>query len=213
MPAELDDAHYNMLVEHLPYEIDMLRRSFEFLAANGRSDIEAAFPNDPIVAQYLHNAAAETFWIHARALLEFFRRKSQMEGRVACAQDFTKTYIEYDLPFGNLEDEINEQICHLQYKRYREVDKKIGGYSMERVNEALDRAIQMFEENLTEDASELWSQPASARIKVSESFSATNSIQFSSTMSDISMQNSTGTLSGGVWTYKFGPAKQSDDKE
>lgn len=213
MPAELDDAHYDMLVEHLPYEIDMLRRSFEFLAANGKSDIAAAFPNDPIVAQYLHNAAAETFWIHARALLEFFRRKSQAEGRVACAQDFTKTYIEYDLPFGDLEREINEQICHLQYKRYRDPEKKLGGYSMERVKEALDRAVQLFEENLTEDAGELWSEPASARIKMSKSFSATNSIQSSSTMSDILRQTSTGTFSGGVWTYKFGSAKQSDDKD
>jgi hypothetical protein len=126
----LEQKHYDMLVEHLPYEIDMLRNSYAFLSSTARLKIREAIPENAGTVTFLNNTVIEAFWIHARCLLEFFQRVSQTEGRTSCAQDFTRDQPTYDLPFENLTESINNQICHLNYARFRNSSDKIDGFTM-----------------------------------------------------------------------------------
>lgn len=153
---DFEQKHYDMLVEHVPYEIDMMRAAYAYLRSNDRIRVRDTIGDVTGLVTFLNNAAIEAFWVHTRNLLEFFRREAQAEGRTACAQDFTRTSQSYDLPFGNLEDLINEQICHLQYNRFREPFNKMRGFTMQRVMEAIDRAIELFEQNLKKDFEEIW---------------------------------------------------------
>lgn len=174
----LEQKHYDMLVEHLPYEIDMMRVAYAYLRSTDRAKSREAIGENTGLVTFLNNAAIEAFWIHARNLLEFFGRESQAEGRTACAQDFTHSSLTYDLPFDNLKELINEQICHLQYKRYRDPLDKIDGFTMQRVMEAIDRAIALFEVTLKQDFAELWSARPKIQVTSVEAnhSSATNHI-------------------------------------
>src|SRR4051812_15785969 len=104
---EIETRHYDMLVEHLPYEIDMLRAAYAFLTCAERPKVKEAIKENTALVTFISNATIEAFWVHARSLLEFFRREAQAEGRTASANDFTNGPLHYDLPFGNLEELIN----------------------------------------------------------------------------------------------------------
>lgn len=180
---EDDQPHRDMLIEHLPYEIGMMNRSFAFLVENRPEGLSALPPKDSVTLLFLRNTVIEAFWIHARALLEFFWLNAKDEGRVASARNFTTGFVDYDLPFATLADEINEQICHLQYKRHRDTEGKIGGYDMQRVKEALNRAAAKFEENLDKEAAKIWKKLPVQSIRVTPYNSATNDIGVISTAS------------------------------
>ena len=186
-----------MLVEHLPYEIAMLRMSYAFLRSTEMPPQSFSAKTEIVV--FLNNTAIEAFWIHTRCLLEFFRRTSHSEGRTACAQDFTRETLSYDLPFGNLEGSINDQICHLHYQRFRDSSKKIDGFTMQRVKEAIERAIVLFENNLKCEFEELWTVRPDVNmihLAASHSVSATNAIY------SVSTADSTSSLTA---NYVTGP--------
>jgi len=150
-----------------------------------------------------HNAAIEALWIHARCLLEFFWRVSQTEGRTSCAQDFTRKQLEYDLPFGTLEDSINNHICHLNYARFRNLADKIDGFTMQRVKEALERAVSLFQSNLKDDFEEIWTvRPDVNVINVATCDPSATNVVFS-----ISTTNVTTLLPQNYLTGPSGPSK------
>jgi hypothetical protein len=201
MEMAYEQKHYDMLVEHLPYEIDMLRISYAFLRSTERLKLRESLTEKTEIVTFLSNAAIEAFWIHTSCLLEFFRRVSHAEGRTACAQDFTNERQPYDLPFDSLEDSINDQICHLHYKRFRDSSNKIDGFTMQRVKEAIERAIVLFESNLKDDFARIWTaRPDVKMIDVaSADLSATNVI-FS-----ISTTESTSSLTANFITGPTNP--------
>jgi hypothetical protein len=208
MAAEMnvEQKHYDMLVEHLPYEIAMLRNAYAFLKSVGHLKIREAIPENAGIATFINNTTVEAFWVHTRCLLEFFHRVSQSEGRTACAQDFTRVPLNYDLPFGNLTDSINDQICHLHYARFRESSGKIDGHTMQRVKEALERAIVLFESNLRDDFAEIWTvRPDVNFISVqTHRPSATNVVCSISTTPELAENNVTGPTGP---TGPFGPPR------
>ena len=151
----MDEDKKKMLVEHLPYEHNMLNRAFEFLT----SDAYAAERED----KFKRNAVVEVFWLHARCLIEFYSGS----GASANASDFTteRLYPDIRLTKGkpaaanegeDFSDLINEQICHLKYERVSIPDEKLGGYDLQRVKDTIDRAMKKFQGMLTTEARVVW---------------------------------------------------------
>jgi hypothetical protein len=144
-----------LLDEHLPYELDMLDASFDFVVA--QNAILAT--SDDINEKAKRNLAIEAFWIHARNLIDFLklnRKPNEGEEGAASAKDFTDASFRSDLQLGELPDRINEQICHLKYERESEPGQKLGGYDMLRVKQAIDREIRRFEQHLTAESRAIW---------------------------------------------------------
>ena len=137
------------MVEHLPYELDMLEVAFAFVHsqqyAEQRKDI------------FCRNAAIESFWTHARNLYEFMTRKGTGDAKgLAAAADFINGRFHPDLPFEELDTKMNEHISHLQYNRPNSDDGKLGGYEMGRFRDSMNRAVKLFENQLTPKARALW---------------------------------------------------------
>jgi hypothetical protein len=190
----LQSHHIEMLTEHLPYEINMMNCAFTFIISDGPSRVTNAIIQEAEFTTFLRNLAVESFWIHARSLLEFFWRHSHVEGRTSSANDFTCAELNYDLPFSGLDKTINEQICHLQYARSRNVHDKLGGFEMSRVRESIERAFECFQSNLTTEAAKYWVRRSPTALQYSgEPASATNVIQIiSSTATFTSIYNIVG---------------------
>jgi hypothetical protein len=147
-----------MLVEHLKYEFDVLDAAYDFIHGNGH-DLERE--------DWLRiNSAIEAFWLHARNLIEFFERRTTGDDKgIASAEDFTKRPVQYDLPpkRQGIRLMIDQQVCHLQYNRITDADHKsghaptkIGGTEMWQVKGMIDRALTLFQKELTYEGSELW---------------------------------------------------------
>jgi hypothetical protein len=158
----MDPRKERMLTEHLIYEIDMLRASVAAL-------------DGPGLVGPPRNMAIETFWLHARNLIQFFNLRKNVEDTcegVASAKDFTDNNFQTGLQLGTLEDLINYQICHLQYGRASNADEKLGGCEIWRVKDALEREITKFESHLTDEARPLWE--AKPRFTLSDAFLASD---------------------------------------
>jgi hypothetical protein len=104
---EMLPAHRQMLMEHLPHELQMLEWSYAALY----DDQLSSFRDHMLIG----NLAIESFWLHARNLAEFFRypRNGTEEG-VASASDFVRSQrFDPQIDLQQLIDEINVQIAHL----------------------------------------------------------------------------------------------------
>jgi hypothetical protein len=162
----LEKIKIDMLREHLPYELNMLDYAYEALAK------ETLQSDD---AELSKNASIECFFLHARNLIEFFNGSKSVE-RTASAAHFTTEEISYDLP--KLMNEINNQIAHLNYPRGAHT-KVLNGSDMRRIKEAIDRAVTLFQNKLSDDARPHWEVRMPNEIEIPASFylSATNAIQ------------------------------------
>jgi hypothetical protein len=94
-----------LLIHHLRYEIDMLRCTFGRL-------------HNPLLHECDKNAFIESFGIHARNLIDFFRGNGKNCARAA---DFTvnriyevRSLTKTELP-DDLYGKLNEQVAHLTY--------------------------------------------------------------------------------------------------
>lgn len=118
-----------VLKEHLPYELDMLEAAFTFLHSPDYVKSRTWF---------CKNAAIETFWLHARNLIEFLTQPaSDGEGTVS-ARDFATGFHPVTIMKG-MDGLINLGITHLQYGRKSEQEEKLSGYDMLRVKQHIDR--------------------------------------------------------------------------
>ncbi len=122
-----------ILGEHLPYELWMLRQTYEKLRS-------------PLANKVLRNALIESFCIHARLLLEFFGNK---KGRRA--EDYTGgSYKAVHLV--NLtkteRDKLNTQIAHMTGQRTVDSSEKIGPALRAKLITALERETNEFEKRL-----------------------------------------------------------------
>jgi hypothetical protein len=151
-------AHRQMLSEHLPYELGMLDWSYAALY----DDQLASFKNHMLI----RNLAVESFWLHARNLLEFFNRpRNGTEVGVASASDFVKSRrFDAQLDLQALIDEINIQISHLQYGRPSTPEQKLNSARMDYVRSAIKSALGRFEADLIDEARAVWAPPSTFQI-------------------------------------------------
>jgi hypothetical protein len=109
--------------EHLPYEIDMLRRTYAMLEALARPPVDPE-TSDQEVQRF---ALIESFCVHARSLIDFFSKASPKKTD-ATAADFKPgfvTTIDRDKPpLAGIWFKLNKQVFHLTKNRpFAEADK------------------------------------------------------------------------------------------
>jgi hypothetical protein len=101
MPTPIE---IEIIQEHLPYEIDMLRATYQLLVATSPP------------AEVIKNALIESFCVHARSLLDFFENRANKSDDYA-AQNFTSGFsvrINTSIdPLYTLRQKLNKQIFHL----------------------------------------------------------------------------------------------------
>lgn len=136
--------------EHLPYELTMLRATYDLARAT-----------KPAAE---HNAMVESFLLHARNLIEFFK------DRPSCDFDprmFTVASYQLNKDFvaDALVAKINRQTAHLTAKRISQSADELGPRDWALILRALEEETSRFVKALTSDYSAKWllhrqSQPA-----------------------------------------------------
>jgi hypothetical protein len=117
-----------LLTHHLRYEIDMLRCTFGRL-------------HNPLLHECDKNAFIESFCIHARNLIDFFRGNGKNCARAADftvhriyeVRSLTKTGLPDDL-YGKL----SEQIAHLTYQRTKDPTRQIGAQELQQLSDLIE---------------------------------------------------------------------------
>jgi hypothetical protein len=97
--------------EHLPYEIDMLRGTFELLK---EIDATGGVAETDLAKQLFRNAFIESFRVHARSLLDFFSNRRiarPMQSQGLCA--FTTSLKPMEEPLKTIRTKLNKEIFHL----------------------------------------------------------------------------------------------------
>jgi hypothetical protein len=128
--------------EHLPYEVEMMRGLYDELSAGGYT-------------QLIHNANIESFHIHARNLIEFFKNKKP------CDFDPRLFTHERYQPNGNfvdnsLEAKINQQISHLTADRTADAAQKLGPKEWAKIRGAVEKEIARWGESLSPEYKAKW---------------------------------------------------------
>ena len=81
----MDDVTKTVFTEYLPYELNMLEAAFAFLNSKQFDELHKI--------PFLKNAAIETFWLHARNLIEFLTHSKNVgHAGLVSARDFTTTF-------------------------------------------------------------------------------------------------------------------------
>jgi len=131
----------DFLEEHLPYEVDMLRGTFELLQ-NETSHARAY-------------ALMESFCIHGRNLIEFFKNKDSCDfdpRKIAKdGYELRKTFIDS----SHLE-RINEQISHLTRKRTRTAAEKIGPSTRKLILDRVEDELERLKRGLNQKYIPMW---------------------------------------------------------
>ncbi|WP_282949535.1 MULTISPECIES: hypothetical protein [unclassified Sphingopyxis] len=158
-----------ILGEHLPYELWMLRET----------DARLKSPPEDYV---LRNALIEAFCIHARQLLEFFDNKQGKH-----AKDFTGgNYAAAHLSglTRSERDKLNTQIAHVTAKRTINPAEKIGHALRAKLLTALEREAQHFEGELASEFQGMFRAAVPGQvITIGGSPSATNAPTYVTTSS------------------------------
>lgn len=139
--AKEQEALDKILRKHLPYELDMLRSTFEQLRAI------AGKPDHDVI----RNALIESFCVHARSLLDFFSNR-MTHNDDAVAQDFsprfTTTLDPEKEPLKTLKKKLNKKIFHLAKMR-AELDNFDVFTDGLKAMETIENARKEFEEERT----------------------------------------------------------------
>jgi hypothetical protein len=132
-----------LLFRHLPYELDMLEQTLARLLANA---------NAPVVS----NALIESFWTHARNLIEFFNQpKGDGITGTASAQDMTVGYSP-DAKLKTIDQLINQQISHLQYDRPAFTADQLDFNEMFRVRGDIQREVERYQKTIRCKYQDFW---------------------------------------------------------
>ena len=148
----LDDA--------LPYELDMLDAAARYMQTDEFSEFTA--PKTEI--EWLScNAIVESFWTHARCLMEFFsRRKNQdLSATAASAMDFTEGFhpsaeLEKLWGPGRLAETLNEQVSHVGFCGKADQLQKLGASEMVLVKSIIDKEVENFQRTLKREFQPYW---------------------------------------------------------
>ena len=148
----LDDA--------LPYELDMLDAAARYMQTDEFSKLTT--PKTEI-ERLTCNAIIESFWTHARCLIEFFsRRKNQdFTASAASAMDFTEGFRPSSEMAklwgpGRLAETLNEQVSHVAFCKKADQLQKLGASEMVRVKSIIDKEVGNFERTLKREFQPYW---------------------------------------------------------
>ncbi|MGE0036768.1 MAG: hypothetical protein AB7S93_14110 [Xanthobacteraceae bacterium] len=171
----MERAEIDLLKEHLPYELDMLDNAVCFM--NSPEFAKLGESSDKL-DQFKKNAAIESFWTHARNLIEFLSRDKSPDLNVssASARDFAEGY-RSNLDLESVSKKINEQVSHLGYRRVSLPPDKLS-HEIHFVKSGLDSAFRRFQEQLNPECQEHWEQRQfeQAAVIVHANATATNTI-------------------------------------
>jgi hypothetical protein len=149
-----------VLGDALPYELSMLEAAARYMQEDSFRELKV---DDSYVEALIRNATIETFWMHARCLIEFFNRETgNYEASSAGARDFTtKAYRpSKDMKKLNgdksLKTQINEQISHVGFCRKTEEWNKLGLTQMRYVKAIINEETEKFVTNLKPNFSQYW---------------------------------------------------------
>jgi hypothetical protein len=141
-----------VLTDALPYELNMLDVAARYMKMTEFSKLRT--PTNEIEC-HTYNATIESFWTHARCLIEFFNRpeNNNFQSSAASARDFTDGfYPSSDMQklsgSGSLSEKINEQVSHVGFCRKAETYEKLGAVEMVRVKSIINKEVQGFEQKL-----------------------------------------------------------------
>ncbi|MCK1390648.1 hypothetical protein [Bradyrhizobium sp. 1] len=128
--------------EHLPYEIDMMRATFAIAITGSPS-------------QAVHNAMVESFLLHCRNIIEFFKYNPPCDFSPTFFTDGTfklnKTFVN-----AKLYDKINQQISHLTAERTKLNKGKLGPSEWKILKDQIEGEIARMEKSLTLSARNSW---------------------------------------------------------
>lgn len=158
-----------ILGEHLPYELWMLRETFARLSSP---------PADAVLC----NALIESFCIHARQLIEFFENKQGKQAKEFTGGKYAAVYLS---GLTNSErGKINTQIAHLTGMRTVDSAEKIGPALRAKLLTALERESQHFYGQLAPEFRDILKIAEPRQLIVTDSSSsATNTPTFLTTSS------------------------------
>jgi hypothetical protein len=134
---------------HVPYEINMLLATFVFLRVLETSE----FPQRDQHQRVIYNALIESFCVHARTLIDFFKSKHGMKTKEFAAR-YTPKFV--DKIDEELTKKLNQQIAHLTYKRTDDPNEKIGPKEREMLLQALIAEIDLFSGKLKKGRQPQW---------------------------------------------------------
>ena len=136
-----------ILREHLPYEICMLRYTFGAV--------------DKPREQLDWNAHLESFAIHARALVEFFLNEDDRHNRTMIAKDLVPGWT---APEKNEIDrfitKVNQQVAHLGSSRTRRAAEKIGPERARKALDWIEAAVVQYRDGMSKEARSLFNEAA-----------------------------------------------------
>ncbi len=138
-----DQILIDIIDEHLPYEIDMLRDTYSALAAT------------PAPTGVCKHALIKSFCVHARSLIAFFAKTPCRKGD-AVAGDFTAGFVERldpcTEPLKSLWTKLNKQIFHLTKDRtILDSDKFDPGTDGTKILQEIERELLKFRNCLLPD--------------------------------------------------------------
>ena len=140
-PKYVTTKQMESIIGHqLPYEVQMMRALYPALSS-GRYD------------QMHHNAHIESFYVHARNLVEFFKAKNDVDPRIFTDDTYRKRG---DFIDRSLQDKMNEQISHLSWKRTENMNEKLGPAEWKKTLDALELEIVRFEKAIKPEFRNLW---------------------------------------------------------
>lgn len=175
-----DQILLDIMLEHLPYEIDMLRGTY----SESLQILRNRPASETFGQQTIRFALLEAFCIHARGLLDFFSN-NRSDPTDAVASDFTTGYVPtFDQnaePLKSLRVKLNKQIFHLTKNRtIVNVDKFQMPEDAESILKQLELAIAHFINCLAPDfnsfrcrtspATFITTLPASSRTSTFETY-------------------------------------------
>jgi hypothetical protein len=145
----------DIINEHLPYEIDMLRGTWRRLQHICSIRVPANETLDEKIERF---SLIESFCVHARSLTDFFDIRGKVKSDDAVSSDFTNT------PTASLDatqkdqkalrEKLNKQIFHLTTRRETVETKKFdAGSDGVELLQMIEPEIAKFQSNLTTDFS------------------------------------------------------------
>ena len=144
-----------ILVHHFPFEVSMLRDTFERLQ------------HGPL-EQQLANALIESFALHARNLIDFFC-DTPSERKAIAARHFTTGYTPFEGRRIKSSDEyakINDQVAHLGYGRTTDAKRKFNLADRRTVAGWIETEIPVFLRHLLPNYQEAWDRADGAGMMV-----------------------------------------------
>jgi hypothetical protein len=135
----------DIIKEHLPYEMAMLRATFKYLQLDH--------------GEVIDNALINSFCVHARNLIDFFAGTKEAQDR-SIAKTFTdpayNPFKGHDVRREPIYGKLNKQITHLAYGRATADSEKIGPKDWEALLRLINEEADNFVSHLKPVYKRLW---------------------------------------------------------